>query len=153
MRPKSSALYALTNTLQPVRRVWKQAATKVLADEDISFSLAAMVVLIYRSPEGINQRELAEELGINPGALVRLLDQATEAKLLERCEVPGDRRARTLHILEQGEKLAQAVEEAVDQLRMELMHDVPLEEIEQATRTLRLLEERATQFLQRYKDK
>lgn len=153
MPSKSQALYDLTNCLQPARRVWKQAATEVLADEDISITLAAMVVAVYRNSQGITQKALAEEIGINPGALVRLLDQATKAQLLERRELPGDRRARTLFILPQGEKLAKKVEDAADQLRHELMQGVSQEEIEQAVRTVRLFEERAVAFLQRNKEK
>lgn len=153
MSSKSQALYDLTNCLQPARRVWKQAATEVLADEDISITLAAMVVAVYRNSQGITQKALAEEIGINPGALVRLLDQATKAQLLERRELPGDRRARTLFILPQGEKLAKKVEDAADQLRHELMQGVSQEEIEQAVRTVRLFEERAVAFLQRNKEK
>ncbi|SEF89005.1 MarR family winged helix-turn-helix transcriptional regulator [Marinobacterium lutimaris] len=153
MPSKSQALYDLTNCLQPARRVWKQAATEALADEDISITLAAMVVAVYRNSQGITQKALAEEIGINPGALVRLLDQATQAKLLERRELPGDRRARTLFILPEGERLAKKVEDAADQLRHELMQGVSQEEIEQAVRTVRLFEERAVAFLQRKKEK
>ncbi len=82
----------LTNALQPVRRVWKQAATLAIAKSGISMSLATVVVLVHRNPQGINQRDLAEEVGVNPGALVRLLDQAAALGFLERQESAGDRR-------------------------------------------------------------
>lgn len=97
---------------------------------------------------GINQRDLAEEVGVNPGALVRLLDQAAALGFLERQESAGDRRFKTLRILPAGAELAQKVETAADKLRVELMHDVPLEDIETATRILRLFEERAGHYLQ-----
>lgn len=99
-------------------------------------------------PRGINQRDLAEEVGVNPGALVRLLDQAAALGFLERQESAGDRRFKTLRILPAGAELAQKVETAADKLRVELMHDVPLEDIETATRILRLFEERAGHYLQ-----
>ncbi|HEJ9149617.1 TPA: MarR family transcriptional regulator [Serratia marcescens] len=147
MSSKEKSLYALTNALQPVRRVWKQAATLVIAKSGISMSLATVVVLVHRNPQGINQRALAEEVGVNPGALVRLLDQASALGFLERQEVIGDRRFKTLRILPEGAKLAKKIETAADKLRVELMHDVPLEDIETATRILRLFEERASQYL------
>ncbi|GLR08984.1 MarR family transcriptional regulator [Mixta theicola] len=148
MSSKEKSLYALTNALQPVRRVWKQAATMVLARSGISMSLATVVVLVHRNPQGINQRDLAEEVGVNPGALVRLLDQASELGLLERQEQSNDRRFKVLRTLPAGAELAEKIETAANKLRLELMHDVPLEEIETATRILRLFEERACQYLQ-----
>ncbi|NTX78818.1 MarR family transcriptional regulator [Serratia proteamaculans] len=148
MLSKEKSLYALTNALQPVRRVWKQAATLVIAKTGISMSLATVVVWVHRNPQGINQRDLAEEVGVNPGALVRLLDQAAALGFLERQELPGDRRFKTLLILPAGAELAKKIEAAADKLRVELMHDVPLEDIETATRVLRLFEERASQYLQ-----
>ncbi|CAI0867734.1 MarR family winged helix-turn-helix transcriptional regulator [Serratia quinivorans] len=148
MSSKEKSLYALTNALQPVRRVWKQAATLVIAKNGISMSLATVVLWVHRNPQGINQRDLAEEVGVNPGALVRLLDQAAALGFLERQELPGDRRFKTLRILPTGAELAKEIEAAADKLRVELMHDVPLEDIEIATRILRLFEERASQYLQ-----
>ncbi|TFZ51167.1 MarR family transcriptional regulator [Serratia proteamaculans] len=148
MSSKEKSLYALTNALQPVRRVWKQAATLVIAKSGISMSLATVVVWVHRNPQGINQRDLAEEVGVNPGALVRLLDQASALGFLERQESAGDRRFKTLRILPPGAELAKKIEAAADKLRVELMHDVPLEDIETATRVLRLFEERASQYLQ-----
>jgi MarR family transcriptional regulator for hemolysin len=148
MSSKEKSLYALTNALQPVRRVWKQAATLVIAKNGISMSLATVVLWVHRNPQGINQRDLAEEVGVNPGALVRLLDQAAALGFLERQELPGDRRFKTLRILPTGAELAKEIEAAADKLRVELMHDVPLEDIETATRILRLFEERASQYLQ-----
>lgn len=152
MSSKEKSLYALTNALQPVLRVWKQAATLVTAKSDLSMSLATVVVWVHRNPQGINQRDLAEEVGVNPGALVRLLDQASALGLLERVESVGDRRFKTLRILPDGAELAKKIETVADKLRVELMHDVPLEDIETATRILRLFEERTSQYLQQVKD-
>lgn len=50
MSSKEKSLYALTNALQPVRRVWKQAATLAIAKSGISMSLATVVVLVHRNP-------------------------------------------------------------------------------------------------------
>lgn len=147
MSSKEKSLYALTNALQPVRRVWKQAATLAIAKSGISMSLATVVVLVHRNPVA-SISDLAEEVGVNPGALVRLLDQAAALGFLERQESAGDRRFKTLRILPAGAELAQKVETAADKLRVELMHDVPLEDIETATRILRLFEERAGHYLQ-----
>ncbi|NAW66735.1 MarR family winged helix-turn-helix transcriptional regulator [Photobacterium halotolerans] len=147
MQEKIALLHELTNSLQPVRRAWKRAVSEIIADYGISMSLASAVVLVYRNPQGLNQKLLAEEIGINPGALVRLLDQASNEQLLERREDTTDRRIKTLHILPKGTEIAVSIERAADALRLELMNDVDLAAIEQATQVLRLFEKRANEFV------
>ncbi|AVH34377.1 MarR family transcriptional regulator [Vibrio sp. Vb2880] len=151
MQDKINLLHELTNSLQPVRRAWKRAVSEVIAEHGISMSLATAVVLVYRNPQGLNQKLLAEEIGINPGALVRLLDQASQEALLERREDTVDRRIKNLHILPKGTEIAISIERAADELRLELMRDVDLAAIEQATQVLRLFEKRSIEFVQQYK--
>ncbi|MFV0487039.1 MAG: MarR family winged helix-turn-helix transcriptional regulator [Vibrio fluvialis] len=151
MQDKINLLHELTNSLQPVRRAWKRAVSEVIAEHGISMSLATAVVLVYRNPQGLNQKLLAEEIGINPGALVRLLDQASQEALLERREDTLDRRIKNLHILPKGTEIAISIERAADELRLELMRDVDLAAIEQATQVLRLFEKRSIEFVQQYK--
>lgn len=56
----------------------------------------AAVVLNIAGNEGVSQAELAAWLGIEPIALVRMLDKLHEERLVERRPHPTDRRVRTL---------------------------------------------------------
>jgi DNA-binding MarR family transcriptional regulator len=56
----------------------------------------AAVVLNIASNEGVSQAEVAAWLGIEPIALVRMLDKLHEERLVERRSHPTDRRVRTL---------------------------------------------------------
>src|SRR5204863_3030299 len=56
----------------------------------------AAVVLNIAGSEGVSQAELAAWLGIEPIALVRMLDKLHEEGLVERRAHPTDRRIRTL---------------------------------------------------------
>ena len=56
----------------------------------------AAVVLSIVGNEGVSQAEVAAWLGIEPIALVRMLDKLHEEKLVERRPHPTDRRVRTL---------------------------------------------------------
>jgi MarR family transcriptional regulator, transcriptional regulator for hemolysin len=56
----------------------------------------AAVVLNIASHEGVSQAEVATWLGIEPIALVRMLDKLHEEGLVERRSHPTDRRVRTL---------------------------------------------------------
>jgi MarR family transcriptional regulator for hemolysin len=141
-------LFAFTNAIQPARRAWHQAVTQALADTGLSTALALMLLLASRLGPRVPQKALAMELGIDPAALVRLLDQAEAAGLLARGDLPGDRRSKAICLLPPGEALAARMEQAVAALRARLLEGVPDEDLAQATRTLRLFEERVQRHLQ-----
>ncbi|QDC36568.1 MarR family transcriptional regulator [Sphingobium fuliginis ATCC 27551] len=132
-----------------MRRVWVQAVNLALADFGLPTSLSSALILASRrGEEGIRQNLLGDEVGVNPGAMVRILDQAEAAGLLERRDAPGDRRVKTIHALPKGREIARKMEKAVARLRADLLGDVSEEEIETTTRTLRLFEERIGGYLQ-----
>jgi MarR family transcriptional regulator for hemolysin len=141
-------LYALTNALQPARRAWVQAAGRVLAGTGLSTSLATVVLLASRLGPSVQQKTLALELGVNPAALVRLLDQGEAAGLLVRNGVEGNRRSKVVDLLPEGQRLAAKMERIVAALRKKLLGDLSTEEVDTATRVLRVLEERAVAWLQ-----
>jgi len=145
--PLPSLLYGLTNSLQPVRRAWMQAVGRVLADTGITTSLATAVLLVSRIGPGASQKALAYELGVHPAALVRLLDQGEASGLLARAGVKDDRRTKVVSLLPAGRRLADQVEKALEELRQELLGDIPPADVETATRVLRLLEERVVGWL------
>jgi MarR family transcriptional regulator for hemolysin len=62
----------------------------------------AAVMLNIAGSEGVSQAEVANWLGIEPIALVRMLDKLREEGLVERRPHPTDRRIRTLWLTEAG---------------------------------------------------
>ncbi|MGE4429598.1 MAG: MarR family winged helix-turn-helix transcriptional regulator [Sphingobium sp.] len=144
-----AALLELTNALQPLRRAWIQAASLVLTDFGLPNSLASALILASRhGPDGVRQNALAEEVGVNPGAMVRILDQGESAGLLERRDSTEDRRIKTIHVLPEGKDLARQMEEAIARLRSQLLSDLPAGDIQTTTRLLRQFENRIGAFLQ-----
>ncbi len=135
-------LFAFTNALQPVRRAWVQAARRELAATGLSASLASVVLLTSRLGPGVQQKTLALEIGVNPAALVRLLDQGEAAGLLIRSAIEGDRRCKAIDLLPEGKRRAEEMERSLAALRRDLLGDLPVEDVETATRILRLLEDR-----------
>lgn len=143
MTLRSDALYALTNALQPVRRVWQQAAGTVLIEPGVSQALTRLVLHVARLGDGAQQSVLADEMGVHPATLVRLLDQAEQTQLLERRSSPTNRRIKTIYLQADGRQLAAKMELAVGRLRETLLADIPLADLETATRVLRALGDRA----------
>ncbi|AKQ43494.2 MarR family transcriptional regulator [Aurantiacibacter atlanticus] len=142
-------LFDLTNSLQPVRRAWMKVASTVMADLQLSTSLGTVIILISRLGPAVPQKELALEVGVNPAALVRTLDQGESAELLKRDAVAGDRRSNTVSLLPPGKVLAEAIEQRLVELRRALLDDLAAKDVETAQRVLRTLEMRAQNHLQR----
>lgn len=144
-----ASLFDLTNALQPVRRAWVQVASNVMTELGLSSSLGTAIVLISRLGPAVPQKELALEVGVNPAALVRTLDQGEAAGLLKRNAASGDRRSNTVSLLPKGEELAEAIERRLVELRRALLGNLPAQDIETAKHILRTLEERAQAYMQR----
>ncbi|MBB6193552.1 MarR family transcriptional regulator for hemolysin [Sphingobium wenxiniae] len=146
-------LIAFTNGLQPIKRVWAQAAGVALADFGLPMSLATAVILTSRAgDEGIRQNLLTEEVGVNPGGMVRILDQAEAANLLTRRDSTADRRAKIIVILPEGRALADKMEVAIAALRNQMLDGIPVADVEVATRVLRAFETRIGAFLQQKRE-
>ena len=133
-------LFDFTLAIPPARKAWTQAIGIALTDDKLPMSLAVAIVLASRLGAGAHQHVLATEIGINPAALVRVLDQGESAGLLRRRDVPGNRRTKTIELLPAGKALADRMEKTLMALRARMLRAVPLQEIEIATRALRTLE-------------
>ena len=69
----------------------------------------AAVVLNIAGNEGVSQAEVAAWLGIEPIALVRMLDKLHEEGLVERRAHPTDRRVRTLWLTSAGHHVVERI--------------------------------------------
>lgn len=141
-------LYAFTNSFQPVKRAWQQAAAFAIADTGISLAVATAVLHVSRLGDGMQQNKLAESVGVNPGAMLRTIDQAEKAGLAERRDVVGNRRVKVIYLLPDGHALAAKMETALAELRSLLLQDVTEPEIVAATNLIRLFETRINNYLQ-----
>lgn len=140
-------LRGLTNALQPARRAWFQAASRAAAGVGLSSSLSTILVLVARLGPQVRQHVLAAEAGINPAALVRLLQQAETAGLVRRRAIAGDRRGKVIELSPEGVSLAARLETEVDTLRGELLGCLTPDDVRTATRVLRVLEDSALTWM------
>ena len=79
---------------------------------------AAVVLKIARN-EGVSQAEVATWLGIEPIALVRMLDKLHEEGLVERRAHPTDRRVRTLWLTPAARPVVEQILAINDAIRLE----------------------------------
>jgi MarR family transcriptional regulator for hemolysin len=131
---------ALTAGILRLTRIYRRAVDKALAAHGLSEARALPVLHIARLGEGLRQGALAEELGIEGPSLVRILDQLCAAGLVERRDDPNDRRAKTLHLTDEGRALAAVIEATLDAFRARLLTQVGDEDLSATLSVLARLE-------------
>jgi MarR family transcriptional regulator, lower aerobic nicotinate degradation pathway regulator len=103
-------------------RLWRASHTHTAqALGSIGLTPALFAVLnVLGAREGTIQQELSSDMGIDPSAMVRLINELEEAGLAERRRRPNDRRAWEVKItpkgrrtLRQAKQLASDVEDEV----------------------------------------
>jgi MarR family transcriptional regulator for hemolysin len=87
----------------------------------------AAVVLHIAGNEGVSQAEVAAWLGIEPIALVRMLDKLHEEGLVERRAHPTDRRVRTLWLTPAASSVIEWILAINEAIRQEAFGDLPHE--------------------------
>ena len=103
---------AFAQGLLRLARIYRREVNRALAAHGISDAKAMPVLHIARAGGGMRQGMLAEEIGVEGPSLVRILDQLSQAGLVERRDDPSDKRAKTLHLTSEGQALAAVVEVA-----------------------------------------
>jgi MarR family transcriptional regulator for hemolysin len=127
---------AITSGLLQAGSIWKRMAEKALSDEGISSSRANILLLVSRSGGGTRQVQLADSLGLASQSLVRLLDELNASGFIERRGDPQDRRANTIWLTDEGQKLADRVERVINALRDTVLKRISDADIDAAHRLI-----------------
>lgn len=130
-----------SRSLLRLARTYRREVNHALAAHGLSDAKALPVLHVARLGEGVRQRILAEDMGIEGPSLVGLLDQLCAQGLVERRPDPLDGRAKTLHLTNEGRALAVVIEAAVDGLRSRLLADVSDEDLAAALRGMAVFED------------
>jgi MarR family transcriptional regulator, transcriptional regulator for hemolysin len=85
----------------------------------------AAVMLNIAGNEGVSQAEVATWLGIEPIALVRMLDKLHEEGLVERRAHPTDRRVRTLWLTAAARPVVERILAINEAIRREAFNGLP----------------------------
>ncbi|HCW92002.1 MAG TPA: transcriptional regulator SlyA [Marinobacter sp.] len=115
-----------------VTRRWRKLLDERLKDLGVTQARWSTMVNLEQGGEGLTQRELANLMAIENPTLVRLLDSLEEQNLVERRACPRDRRARRLHLTENGRDFMNELSARADQLREEMLEGISDEDIEMA---------------------
>ncbi len=89
--------------------------------------------------DGINQRELADELELETPTLVRILDAMEAQNFIERRAAVSDRRAKQIFMTESGKVVAAEVEALATGVRADILEGISDEDVGMALKVIRAM--------------
>lgn len=108
--------------------------------EEMGLRVRHMVLLKLAAQDGgIPQRQIVDDLGLDPSAVVNLIDDLAHRDLVERRPNPDDRRSRVVAITTAGRAMLRRASEAVDTAQDVLFTRLPAEDREALARILRAI--------------
>ena len=127
--------------LGEVSRLWRRSLDERL--KPLGLSQAKWRALLHLSfGDGISQRELSERIGIEGPTLVGLLDRLAKDGYIQRRESADDRRCKTVHLSAKAHATLSEIKRVNNQLRRELLGDVPPKQLHTAIDTLQHVKDR-----------
>ena len=106
-----------------VSRLMRRAFQKQIEGSTLTLAQARVLVYVSRN-EGIRQVDLADLLEVQPMTLARLIDQLSQAAVVERRADPSDRRAYQVHLTAAAAPHLAAIEQAVAAVRKQAVQDL-----------------------------
>jgi MarR family transcriptional regulator for hemolysin len=127
---------AFTLELAAVNRKLRTLFDERAREMGLTLSRARLLMQLGKE-DGPIQSDLAGILDIEQPTLVRLLDGLEAKGMIERRAVEGDRRARRVFLTEAARAQAQDILNFLVELRADILHGIPSEEMETALAVLR----------------
>jgi MarR family transcriptional regulator, lower aerobic nicotinate degradation pathway regulator len=104
-------------------RLWRASHTRTVeALNSIGLTTALFALLnVLGARTGTIQQQLSSDMGIDPSAMVKLINELEDAGLAERRRRPGDRRAWEVSITPKGRRTLERARRCVTQVEDEVL--------------------------------
>lgn len=116
-------------------RLMKRRFYDTLGENQLTMAQSRALIFVSQN-EGVRQVDLAELLEVKPITLARLLDQLTEAGLVERRQDLSDRRAFRIHLTPQAQPYLDEIRAVGERVRSRALRGLSQRDAEAATKTL-----------------
>ncbi len=97
------------------------------------------VMTMVAAQPGMSQQQLHEKTAIDPSSMVAVIDELQSRGLAERRQDPGDRRARTIYLTDQGEQTLKRIRGLAAELQREFFAALSADERRELHALLRKL--------------
>lgn len=111
-----------------------------------------VVLSTLAEQDHINQKTLSLKIGKDPTSLLRILDIMEKKGFIERRQFPGDRRASSLFITDEGKRLKNEVAPFIEDRFQEITAGIPENQIEIYERVLKEIDHNLDGLLEKGKD-
>lgn len=128
-------------------RRWHRVVDNRLAEAGLTDATWRPLIHLAEHGDGISQRDLAARIGLDTSSLVRLLDLLVDRGFVERRVDPLDRRARHIHLTEEGRSELQGIRAKLLQAETELLADLSDDEVAAMLSGFARIAERASSML------
>jgi MarR family transcriptional regulator, lower aerobic nicotinate degradation pathway regulator len=120
-------------------RLWRASHTRTAERlESIGLNPALFALLnVLGAREGSIQQQLSTDMGIDPSAMVKLINELEEAGLAERRRRPGDRRAWEVSITPAGRRTLQRARDLASQVEDDVLGGLTADDRRQLLTLLR----------------
>jgi MarR family transcriptional regulator, lower aerobic nicotinate degradation pathway regulator len=104
-------------------RLWRASHTRTAETLDsVGLTPALFALLnVLGAGDGAIQQQLSSDMGIDPSAMVKLINELEAAGLAERRRRPGDRRAWEVSITPKGRRTLERARRSVTQVEDEVL--------------------------------
>ena len=128
----------LIDEISAFNRKLRTTFDALVREKGLTLARARLLFALTRR-DGLNQRELAEELELETPTLVRILDGMEAQGFVERRAGDGDRRAKQIYMTPTGKVVAAEIEELAAGLRAELIEGLSRADVERALEVVRTM--------------
>lgn len=115
------------------------AAKTALAQFDLRVRSYSVLALACEHSGGLGQRQIAENLGLDPSQIVALVDDLESRELIARRVDPDDRRNKRIHATETGRALCVDAQRALASNNAEILDALGKDGVSELRRALKTI--------------
>ena len=129
--------------LSDTARVWRTKLDQRLRPLGLSQGKWTTLVHLARGADKLTQKELAARIGIEEPTLAGILDRLQQDGWVKRKASAHDRRCKTVHLQRRTAVVLDQIFDTAQELRHELLADIPRRDLETCFQVLSQIRERA----------
>ncbi len=126
---EDDSYFRVTRAVVVAARRWRKVANDRIKPLDHSMVQWETLYLVAYSGEDLTQSELARAVGVEGPTMVRILHLLAEEGLLERHQSRDDLRVTINRITDSGRRLISDIMAITNQLRSEMLENIPVEDL------------------------
>ncbi len=135
------------HALSRTAKAWRRLMNVRLADLGLSQAKWMALLTLDKAPEGVMQRELACNIGIECASLAGLLDRMAADGWVERRPCATDRRAKLVFLTGKSRAALDEIHRIARDVSRQLLQDIPADKLAACEQVLCAIEDQAQQLI------